>query len=475
MVLEWLEGSTLDELLEREAQRGKRRPGASARCTRCSRQVARRARRGARQGHRPPRHQAREPVRARGDARSGQVGVKVLDFGVAKMMSDNTQLKAALAKTGMGVTSFTPQYGAPEQFTRSYGATGPWTDVYALALVARRDAHRAPGARRRRHRAARLRLRQSRAAPDAARARCRACPDAVEAVFQKALAVSPKDRFARAARILGGVRSRSRRCDGVPTLADAAEHLVPLATRSADRADRARPGDGSRARASARPAARPQRPGRGPREARSKAGLVVGRGRRARRDAAGAAFFLEGLGRRRTKRPRAATAGEAALRSRRAAPPSRERPARRAECPEGMAKIAAGQFFQGSDAKDAQANEKPAHNVTLDAYCIDLREVTAGEYEACSSVGKVQARRGNEVDWPKITRRRQEALLAALHLRSKRQGRPPDQLRELGDGAHLLQGAGQAPAHRSRVGIRDARSRRSRLPVGRRRADRQSI
>src|SRR6185369_15801733 len=69
-------------------------------------------------------------------ARAGKATLKVLDFGVDKMMSDNTQLKAALAKTGMGLTSFTPQYGAPEQFSRSYGATGPWSDVFALALVA---------------------------------------------------------------------------------------------------------------------------------------------------------------------------------------------------------------------------------------------------------------------------------------------------------------------------------------------------
>ena len=34
---------------------------------------------------------------------------------------------AAMAKTGTNITSFTPQYGAPEQFSRSYGATGPWT------------------------------------------------------------------------------------------------------------------------------------------------------------------------------------------------------------------------------------------------------------------------------------------------------------------------------------------------------------
>jgi serine/threonine protein kinase len=31
--------------------------------------------------------------------------------------------------------SFTPQYAAPEQFNPVLGATGPWTDVFALALV----------------------------------------------------------------------------------------------------------------------------------------------------------------------------------------------------------------------------------------------------------------------------------------------------------------------------------------------------
>jgi serine/threonine protein kinase len=33
------------------------------------------------------------------------------------------------------VSSFTPAYGAPEQFSRTFGATGPWTDVFAFALV----------------------------------------------------------------------------------------------------------------------------------------------------------------------------------------------------------------------------------------------------------------------------------------------------------------------------------------------------
>ena len=34
-------------------------------------------------------------------------------------------LTKALAETGGSIKAFTPQYGAPEQFHRRYGATGP--------------------------------------------------------------------------------------------------------------------------------------------------------------------------------------------------------------------------------------------------------------------------------------------------------------------------------------------------------------
>ncbi len=61
--------------------------------------------------------------------------LKVLDFGIAKVLSEVSNLTQAMAETGGSVRSFTPQYGAPEQFHRKFGATGPWTDVFALALV----------------------------------------------------------------------------------------------------------------------------------------------------------------------------------------------------------------------------------------------------------------------------------------------------------------------------------------------------
>lgn len=67
-----------------------------------------------------------------------------------------------------------------------------------------------------------------------------------------------------------------------------------------------------------------------------------------------------------------------------------------------MALIPAGQFFMGSDAKDAPANQKPSHNVKLPGFCMDLYEVTAKEYRDCASVGKCRPS-AREVDWQNIT------------------------------------------------------------------------
>jgi serine/threonine protein kinase len=139
-----------------------------------------------------------------GAARAPETPCKLLDFGVAKMVSDHARFNAALAKTGVAITSFTPRYGAPEQFTRSYGATGPWTDVYSVALVASEML------------AGRVALQgedllqygfssanpAQRPTPSSLGAQVSA---QLEAVFDKALAVSPADRFPNAGEFLKSV------------------------------------------------------------------------------------------------------------------------------------------------------------------------------------------------------------------------------------------------------------------------------
>ncbi|MDB4946203.1 MAG: Adenylate cyclase, partial [Labilithrix sp.] len=119
-------------------------------------------------------------------------GVKLLDFGIAKVVQDAQ--KMGFGKTAGHITSFTPLYGAPEQFDRTHGATGPWTDVFALALVATElVSGREPLAG---DSLVQLAVassdRERRPTP---RTYGATVSDAVEAVFAKALAVKPEERY----------------------------------------------------------------------------------------------------------------------------------------------------------------------------------------------------------------------------------------------------------------------------------------
>ena len=63
------------------------------------------------------------------------VRMKVLDFGLAKILSEETIGVRPSVETGVGVHFCSPSYGAPEQFSGKIGKIGPHTDVYSLAMV----------------------------------------------------------------------------------------------------------------------------------------------------------------------------------------------------------------------------------------------------------------------------------------------------------------------------------------------------
>ncbi|HEY3666993.1 MAG TPA: bifunctional serine/threonine-protein kinase/formylglycine-generating enzyme family protein [Polyangiaceae bacterium] len=394
MVLEWLDGSALDELLDRERIDGAPpwtleqvivllAQAANALDVAHGKGIA---------------HRDIKPANifVLGDKPRLSATLKVLDFGVAKMMSDNTQLKAAMAKTGMNITSFTPQYGAPEQFSRTYGATGPWTDVFALALVA-------------------LEMLTGKAALDgddvvqlafsSGNTQRRPTPrnlgvqvsDAVESVFEKALAIAPQDRYARAREFwaaleqaYGGFYSEAGFRPSTTGGGDLG--VGPTQLVAGLRGSQPNVLSTSSPATLNTPVGAPQS---------SKTGLYLG-GALAIAALAAAGVLLLG-GKHGAPEPKAASASVES-----AAPPSPALSAAAAAppapvtCPAETVQIPAGQFFMGSDLKDAADNEKPSHNVSVDSVCMDLYEVSVKKYKACSDEGKCR-RAPTEVEWPKIT------------------------------------------------------------------------
>jgi formylglycine-generating enzyme required for sulfatase activity/serine/threonine protein kinase len=131
LVLEWLEGCSLERDLSDRRARGDRGrsvreavalldPAASALAAAHAQGIA---------------HRDVKPANLFLVKVAGVPTLKVLDFGIAKVLGEMADLTKALVETGGSIKAFTPQYGAPEQFHRRYGATGPWTDVFAFALL----------------------------------------------------------------------------------------------------------------------------------------------------------------------------------------------------------------------------------------------------------------------------------------------------------------------------------------------------
>jgi serine/threonine protein kinase len=120
--------------------------------------------------------------------------VKILDFGIAKILDTSTGTTTQFETTGAAPSSFTPMYAAPEQWLRRLGATGTWTDVHAWALVCLELLTGKPaltGEDPAQFMAAAL---DAEVRPTPSRLGLQVPPE-VEAVFGRAVAIDPRDRF----------------------------------------------------------------------------------------------------------------------------------------------------------------------------------------------------------------------------------------------------------------------------------------
>jgi serine/threonine-protein kinase len=59
--------------------------------------------------------------------------------------------------------------------------------------------------------------------------------------------------------------------------------------------------------------------------------------------------------------------------------------------PEGMVRVAAGEFLRGSKDDVGLEDERPQRSIHLDAFAIDRTEVPIGDYQRCVAAGKCRA------------------------------------------------------------------------------------
>jgi formylglycine-generating enzyme required for sulfatase activity len=431
MVLEWLEGKPLEQVLFEERVSG--RPARSIQDTMALLEpviIALEIAHGKNIAHRDIKP---ANIFVIGDPSSPTPFTKVLDFGIAKVMADHAADSSSSAKTGTEITAFTPNYGAPEQFSRSHGATGPWTDVFAMALilvevlrggipaldgadiiqfaVAARDPSRRPTPRN---------------------FGVNVSAD-VEAVFARALAVAPGDRFPSMGQFWAalhhavfpgntwnpGTTSGIWAPGAFPGQNQASASDFGLAPPRASLASMphasfapSRSGNlgtipilsphaqsisnsGTRPRISTPMTQVPTEPDFGGKKRSSTPFIII---------VAITALLLVGGGlgiyKFLAKPPSTPKPTSSAAVQSSAVPSALSSAAARpTECPAGMVLVPGGKFFMGSDEPDFKLWQ-PAHKTIIDTFCIDVHEVTAAEYKACSDQGECK-RPPDAPNWPK--------------------------------------------------------------------------
>ena len=154
-------------------------------------------------------------------SRAGTDHVKIVDFGIARVMAKESQ---QLTSTGIAVG--TPEYMSPEQFAGD--TLDARTDIYSLALVgyhALTGAHAFGSGSTTDHLLARLTQpprRLSIVKPDVA------WPDALQKVFDKALAADPAQRYSD---VLDFARDFTEAVTELPVTTTEEHYLSAIATR----------------------------------------------------------------------------------------------------------------------------------------------------------------------------------------------------------------------------------------------------
>ena len=376
LVLEWLEGETLEDHLYKRTEAGTP-PSSFAETMQLLQPIGE----GLALAHsRGVAHRDVKPSNIFLVGKGSDRTAKLLDLGIAKVVQDAQADAGAFRRTTGQITSFTPMYGAPEQFARSNGATGPWTDVFALTLVMLEV----------------MAGRYALSGDDLTQIAWSACnplerptprrlglpaSDELEAVFARALAVQTSDRFASVGELWEALRLASGGVVSAPLLSGTNRVITASSLPSL-------------------PMGSPELSSKG----RSPAALAALGGVAALAVGAGAFFFLT-----RSSQPAASvatpgiagtvassalpSASAASAAARGAAGAGAADPVR---CPPDMIAIPGGPFFMGSDDVEPTfpARDSPAHKVKLAPYCIDRFEVRTGDYVALSDSSTIKRSSG---------------------------------------------------------------------------------
>jgi serine/threonine protein kinase len=312
----------------------------------------------------------------------GQLYVKVLDFGISKL-TDSTGAGYAAALTQTNAPMGSPPYMSPEQMQSSKVVDGR-TDIWSLGVVLFEllAAHRPFVA----NSVLEIAIKIANESPAALGELRPGVPAGLEAVILKCLAKDPRERYsdvgelARALRPFAPKRAEAlvERISGIRS--SSGSGVVPRASASiVVRPAGSSPNPADTALGSTRTVGAPQTsPAVDENEIRAilkpkSPALAIG---------AGVVLLVLGgglwvtVGGRPAPRPAHphGSSGSSGAHS------------EELRCPKSMVVVPAGTFTMGSDTEGA--DEKPAHAVALNAFCLDTTEVLVSEYDECVAAKK---------------------------------------------------------------------------------------